>query len=146
VDHLGRTHFEGAAADAIQIPPPAATIHHLIHSWPDSWPLECSFFPPLPAQLILAIKEGRAHDACDGSYMSKLSMDLGAASWKIEDPQSQQAMQGTGQTSGLATNVDSYHSELQRVHAMLLGLLAFCTFHNITKGSVKLDCNNLGCV
>jgi hypothetical protein len=29
---------------------------------------------------------------------------------------------------------------------MLLGLLAFCTFHRITKGSVKLGCNNLSSV
>jgi hypothetical protein len=42
--------------------------------------------------------------------------------------------------------VDSYQSELQGVHAMLLGLLAFCTFHHITGGSVKLGCDNLGCV
>jgi hypothetical protein len=146
VDHLGRAHFEGAAADAIRAPPPPATIHHLIRSWTDSWPLERSFFPPLPAQLILAIEEGRAHGACDGSYMPKLAQDLGAASWKIEDPQSRQAMQGTVQTSGSATDVDSYRSELQGVHAMLLGLLAFCTFHNITEGSVKLGCDNLACV
>jgi hypothetical protein len=108
--------------------------------------LERTFFPPLSAQLILAIEEGRAHGACDGSYMPKLATDLGAASWKSEDPQSQQAMQGTVQTSGLATDVDSYRSKLQGVHAMLLGLLAFCTFHHITEGSVKLGCNNLGCV
>ena len=146
VDHLGRAHFEGAAADAIHVPPPPATIHHLIRTWPNSWPLERSFFPPLPAQLIRAIEEGRAHGACDGSYMPKLATDLGAASWKIEDPQSRQAMQGTVQTSGLATDVDSYRSELQGVHAMLLGLLAFCTFHHITEGSVKLGCDNLGYV
>jgi hypothetical protein len=109
--------------------------------------LERSFFPPLPAQLILAIKEGWAHGACDGSYMPKLSTDLGTASWKVEDPQSRQAMQGTVQISGLATDVvDSYCLELQGVHAMPFGLLAFCTFHNITEGSVKLRFNNLGCV
>ena len=51
-------------------------------------------------------------------------------------------MQGTVQTLGSATDVDSYRSELQGVHAMLLGLLAFCTFHNITEGSVK----TFGCV
>jgi hypothetical protein len=78
--------------------------------------------------------------------MPKLALDLGAASWKIEDPQSRQAIHGTVQTSGSATDVDSYRSELQGVHAMLLGLLAFCTFHNITEGSVKLGCDNLGCV
>jgi hypothetical protein len=48
VDHLGRAHFEGAAADTVPIPPPPASIHHLIQSWADNWPLEHSFFPPLP--------------------------------------------------------------------------------------------------
>jgi hypothetical protein len=108
--------------------------------------LERSFFPPHPDHLILAIQEGRAHGACDGSYMPALASELGTASWKIEDPQSRQAMQGTVQTSGVATDVDSYHSELQGVHAMLLGLLAFCTFHHITDGSVTLGCDNLSCV
>jgi hypothetical protein len=108
--------------------------------------LESSFFPPHPDHLILAIQEGRAHGACDGSYMPALASELGTASWKIEDPQSRQAMQGTVRTSGAATDVDSYRSELQGVHAMLLGLLAFCTYHHITDGSVTLGCDNLSCV
>jgi hypothetical protein len=78
--------------------------------------------------------------------MPALATDLGAASWKIEDPLSKQAMQGTVQTSGSVMEVDSYRSELQGVRAMLLGLLAFCTFHHITEGSVKLGCDNLACV
>jgi hypothetical protein len=130
----------------MHVSPPPAIIHHLICSWPDSWLLESSFFPPLPAQLILAIKEGRAHGACDGSYMPALAPDLGTASWKIEDPQSRQIMEGTVETSGLATDVDSYRSELQGIHAMLLGLLAFWTLQHITEGSIKLGCDILGCV
>ena len=103
------------------------TIHHLIHSWPEGWPLKHSFFPPQPDALILAIQEGHAIAVCDGSYMPTLAPDLGAASWWVEDPLSQQAMHGTVQTSGLEADVDSYRSELQGVHATLLALLAFCT-------------------
>jgi hypothetical protein len=70
--------------------------------------------------------------------MPALDPDLGTAAWRVEDPLSQQAMQGTVQTSGTGEDVDSYHSELQGIHAMLLGLLAFCTVHEITAGSVNL--------
>jgi hypothetical protein len=52
-------------------------------------------------------------------------------------------MQGTVQTSGTGEDVNSYRSELQWIHAMLLGLLAFCTFHEITAGNVNLGCDNL---
>jgi hypothetical protein len=76
--------------------------------------------------------------------MPKLAEDLGTAAWHIEDPLSQQAMQGTVQTSGTSTDVDSYQSELQGIHAMLLGLLAFCQIHEITGGHVTLGCNNMG--
>jgi hypothetical protein len=75
--------------------------------------------------------------------MPKLAEDLGTAAWRIEDPQSQQAMQGTVQTSGTSTDVDSYRSELQGIHAMFLGLLAFCQFHAITEGHVKMGCDNI---
>ena len=142
MDHLGHAHFEGAAVDSFPIPPSLQTIYHLIHSWPDHWPLEDSHFPDDPSPLIQAIQEGRAHGVCDGSYMSSLATDLGVAAWKIEDPLTQQAMYGTTQTSGAEIDVDPYHSELQGVHAMLLGTLAFCTFHQITMGRVRLGCDN----
>jgi hypothetical protein len=108
--------------------------------------LEASSFPDDPAHLILAIQEGRAQGVCDGSYMPKLAPDLGAAAWTIEDPTTQQAMAGVTQTSGEEHEVDSYRSELQGVHAMLFGLLAFCTFYNITEGGVTLGCDNSNCV
>jgi hypothetical protein len=116
--------------------PQHLSIYHLIHSWPIHWPLEHSSFPDDPNPLIQAIQSGRAHGVCDGSYMPKLSTALGAASWIVEDPDSGQAMQGEVQMSGTNHEVDSYRSELQGQHAMLLGLLAFCTFHNITEGAV----------
>jgi hypothetical protein len=78
--------------------------------------------------------------------MPKLSAALGAASWIIEDPDSGQVMKGEVQTSGTENEVDSYRSELQGQHAMLLGLLAFCTFHKITDGAVRLGCDNRNCV
>ena len=142
VDHLGRAHFEGAMLDDNPTVPPPLTIYHLIHSWADHWPLEDSSFPDNPTSLILAIREGRAQGVCDGSYMPKLAPDLGTAAWIIEDPATQQAMEGTTQTSGEEHEVDAYRSELQGVHAMFLGLLAFCTFHKITEGGVKLGCDN----
>jgi hypothetical protein len=74
--------------------------------------------------------------------MSSLATDLGVAAWKIEDPLTQQAIYGTTQTSGAEIDVDPYCSELQGVHAMLLGTLAFCTFHQITTGRVRLGCDN----
>jgi hypothetical protein len=146
IDHQGRAHFEGAMLDMIPPTPPPLSIYHLIHSWPDHWPLEHCSFPDSPAQLIQAIQMGRAHGVCDGSYMPKLSPDLGAAAWIVEDPDSGQAMKGEVQTSGTMHEVDSYRSELQGQHAMLLGLLAFCTFHNITEGGVRLGCDNSSCV
>jgi hypothetical protein len=78
--------------------------------------------------------------------MPKLAPDLGAAAWTIEDPTTQQAMAGVTQTSGEEHEMDSYCSELQGVHAMLFGLLAFCTLYNITEGGVTLGCNNTNCV
>jgi hypothetical protein len=74
--------------------------------------------------------------------MPSIATDLGVASWQIEDPLTKQAMYGTTQTSGEEDDVDSYRSELQGVHTMLLGLLALCTFHKITEGRVKLGCDN----
>jgi hypothetical protein len=146
VDHLGLAHFEGSMLETIPPAPQHISIYHLIHSWTDSWPLEHSSFPDDPAPLIHAIQTGRAHGVCDGSYMPKLSAALGAASWIIEDPDSGQVMKGEVQTSGTENEVDSYRSELQGQHAMLLGLLAFCTFHNITDGAVRLGCDNRNCV
>ena len=108
--------------------------------------MEASSFPDDPAHLILAIQEGRAQGVCDGLYMPKLAPDLGAAAWTIKDPTTHQAMAGVTHTSGKEHEVDSYRSELQGVHAMLFGLLAFCTFYNITEGGVTLGCDNSNCV
>jgi hypothetical protein len=103
-------------------------------------------FPDDPTHLILAIQEGCAQGVCDGLYMPKLAPDLGAASWTVKDPTTQQAMAGVTQTSGEEHEVDSYRSKLQGVNAMLLGLLAFRTFYNITERGVTLGCNNSNCV
>jgi hypothetical protein len=74
--------------------------------------------------------------------MQDLATDLGVATWCIEDPLSQDQMSGVTQTSGTEEEVDPYRSELQGVHTMLLGLWAFCTFHGIMEGHVRLGCDN----
>jgi hypothetical protein len=133
--------------DSIPMDPPPLTIYHLIRLWSDHWPLEESSFPNNPANLILAIQESRAQGVCDGLYMPKLAPDLGMASWTVKDPTTQQArMAGTTQTLGEEYKVDLYRSELQGVHAMLLEILAFCTFYNITEGGVPLSCDNSNCI
>jgi hypothetical protein len=72
---------------------------------------------------------------------------VGAAAWKIENPTSHQAIEGTTRTAGEPLEVDSYRSELAPgVYAMLLGLLAFCTYYKIPDGKVTLGCNNATCV
>jgi hypothetical protein len=97
----------------------------------------------LPVHLIQAIQEGWALSICDGSYMMpKLFMSLGAAAWIIKDHATKQAMHGTTQMAGNESDVDPYCTKLQGAHMMLLGLLAFCTFYNITNGSVCLGCNS----
>ena len=58
------------------------------------------------------------------------------------DPTSRRFMGGVTRTAGEPLEVDSYRSELQGIHAMLLGILAFCTFHSITEGKVTLGCDN----
>jgi hypothetical protein len=105
-----------------------------------------SYFPPNPAALIRAIQDGMAHGVCDGSHMPTAYLSVSAAAWTIEDPVTCQAMGGTTPTSGWGTDVDSYHSELQGLHAMFLGLFAFCTFHTIMEGQVTLGCDNFNCI
>lgn len=121
-------------------PPPApATIHHLICPWPDSWPLEHSFFLPLPQQqLVLAAQDdGQKHTwclqwflyayICPGSWCSIMD-DWGPTeqtpgysyAWHCADIH----------ILGYGCELFAYHSELQEVHAMFLGLLP--TWHSVT--------------
>jgi hypothetical protein len=75
--------------------------------------------------------------------MPDLSLELGTAAWKVEDPVSGQAMWGTTQTSGSAHDVNSYRSELQGIHAILLAVTTVCLFFHITEGEITIGCDNL---
>jgi hypothetical protein len=146
LDQQGRAFFEGASSELIPPAPSYPSIKALIESWPDSWPLTHSHFPPDPSSLIQAIRDGTAIGVSDGSYMPTINDRVGAAAWKVENPTSHQAMEGTTRTAGEPLEVDSYRSKLQGVHAMLLGLLAFCTYYKVPDGKVTLGCDNSTCV
>ncbi len=40
--------------------------------------------------------------------------------------------------------VNTYHVELQGLHALLLVIKGLCSFHTVTSGSVIVGCDNLG--
>jgi hypothetical protein len=103
-------------------------------------------FPANLDLLVQSIVNGSAYGGCDGSYMPELSRSLGAAAWKLEDPMSRQAVEGTVQTSGHQADVNAYRSELQGIHTLLLALSAVCSFYQITHGAVTLGCDNKGAV
>jgi hypothetical protein len=50
---------------------------------------------------------------------------------------------GTVQTTGDIRTVNSYRSELQGIHTILLGIAAVCNFYHITEGMVTIGCDNL---
>ena len=64
------------------------------------------------------------------------------ASWIFECRLTGASCRGVCQTSGLEHEVNAYQSELQGVHAGLIGMLAFCSFHDITGGSFNIGCDN----
>jgi hypothetical protein len=100
--------------------------------------------PPNLNSLVQAIIDGTAHGGCDGSYMREQSPNLGSAAWKVEDPASGQAIEGTVQTTGDAREVHAYCSEFQGIHAILLAISAVCTFHQLTAGGITIGCDNKG--
>ena len=109
---------------------------------PTNWPLFDSYFPSDPSLITLALTSGMGILVCDGSYKPYTSQELGAASWIFECSITAACCRGVCQTSGLENNVNAYRSELQGIHAGLIGMLAFCTFHNISGGSFRLGCDN----
>jgi hypothetical protein len=128
LDHLGRAHFEGAATTIPSRGLQTQTIQQFIQANPDYWALLNCSFPDDPSNLLKAIREGTAIGVCDGSYMQELAPELGTAAWRIEDPETQEGILGTVQTTGVEEEVDSYRSELQGVHTMLLGLWVICQY------------------
>ena len=38
--------------------------------------------------------------------------------------------------------MNTYHSKLQGIHAVLMAILAICSFHDVTDGEVMVCCDN----
>ena len=134
--------FDGSTACAIQsLPVPHDMAEYI--SWdPTNWPLFDSYFPLDPSLITLALMSGMGILVCDGSYKPYTSRELGTASWIFECSITAACCHGVCQTSGLENDINAYQSELQGIHAGLIGMLAFCTFHNISGGSFWLGCDN----
>jgi hypothetical protein len=144
LDQHQRAHFGGSAPDNIPAPPHFDSLRHLLDSWEDSWPLDDMTIPANLDSLVQAITDGTAHGGCDGSYMREQSPILGSAAWKVEDPASGQAIEGTVQTTGDTREVNAYRSELQGIHAILFAISGVCTFYKLTDGAITIGCDNKG--
>jgi hypothetical protein len=138
----GRVTFEGSAANSYPSTPTHETIYDFIADWEDSWPIEDSFFPEDPTLVSQAISTGSATMVSDGSYKPLLSTEIGAAAWILECSVTGAVCFGECSTSGLRHEVNPYRSEIQGCHAGLLGLLAFCIYHDLHGGSVNFHFDN----
>jgi len=71
-----------------------------------------------------AISLGTAHGICDGSYMSEASPDFATMAWLLEDSHlpHHNLCWGITHVSGLPSEANAYHAELQRLHALLLAI------------------------
>lgn len=141
--HWDRHHlyFDGAAPTSTGSLPPPASLRDFINRWADGWPLQDSFFPPEPHLLTQALHSGSGVLVTDGSYKPLVSRELGAAAWQFECSLTGAVCCGEVQTSGQPHEVNPYRSELQGIHTGLLGILAFCQFHDISQGSFKVGCD-----
>ena len=118
------------------------TTWHLFSQDMTNWPLFNSFFPPDPTLIVQALISGMGTLVSDGSYKEFVSRELGTASWIFECGLKGASCRGVCQTSSLEHEVNAYQSELQWIHTGLIGMLAFCSFHDITGGSFCVSCNN----
>jgi hypothetical protein len=132
----GRVMFEGSAGNAYSPSPSHDTIYDFIADWEESWPIVESFFPEDPVLITQAITSGMAVMVSNGSYKPLLSTEIGAAAWILECSVTLAVCFGECSTSGLRNEVNAYRSEIQGCHAGLLGLLAFCIYHDIHEGSI----------
>jgi hypothetical protein len=123
--------FEGSAGNAFSPSPTHDMIYDFITDWEDSWPIMESFFLEDPNLIIQAITSGTAVMVSDGSYKPLLSTESGAAAWILECSQTGAVCFGECSTSRLRNEVNAYRSEIQGCHAGLLGLLAFCIYHEV---------------
>jgi hypothetical protein len=81
----------------------------------------------------------------DGSYKPLLLTEIGAAAWILECSATLAVCFGECSTSGLQNEVNAYRSEIQGCHTGLLGLLAFCIYHDIHEGLITFHFDNDGC-
>jgi hypothetical protein len=134
--------FKGSAGNAYSASPTHDTIYDFIADWEDSWPIAESFFPEDPVLITQAIISGMAVMVSNGLYKPLLSTEIGAAAWVLECSATLVVCFGECSTSGLRNEVNAYRSEIQGCHAGLLGLLAFCIYHDIHEGSIMFHFNN----
>jgi hypothetical protein len=134
--------FECSSGNSYTPSPTYGTIYDFIAGWEDSWPIVASFFPEDPVLITQAIAEGTAVMVSDGWYKPLMSTEIGAASWILECSWTRAVSFGECSTSGLRNEVNAYRSELQGCHAGLLGLLAYCIYHDLHRGSVTFYFDN----
>ena len=137
-----RLQFDDSAARAI---PSSQTPHDMasfLSQDATNWPLFNSFFPPKPTLIVQALISRMGTLVSDGSYKEFVSRELGTASWIFECGLTGASCRGVCQTSSLEHEVNAYWSELQGIHTGLIGMLAFCSFHDITGGSFRIGCDN----
>jgi len=131
VDHIrqGPLFAFGLAPAAPWHPPTPPDLFHILEDLgPCNWPLQYSHFPLEGTHLALAILLGHAHGVCDGSYMPSLWLDLGAATWFLEDSSSpgHHTCYGSLHSTGGPGISNAYQSKLQGMHAMLLAIQSIC--------------------
>ena len=134
-----RLQFDGSVACAI---PSSLTPHNMasfLSQDATNWPLFNSFFPPNPTLIVQALISGMGTLVSDGSYKEFVSQELGTASWIFECRLTGASCRGVCQTSGLEHEMNAYQSELQGIHAGLIGMLALCSFHGM--GTLVSDVN-----
>jgi len=78
--------------------------------------------------------------------MSVASPDFATAAWLLEDSGSppKNLCQGITHVSGPPSEANTYCTELQGLHALLLVIKGLCSFHAITSGLVVVGCVSLG--
>jgi hypothetical protein len=135
--------FESSAGHSYPQVPTCDTIYDFIVAWGEGhWPLKDSYFPPNPASISQAITNGTAMIISNGSCKPLLSSSIGAASWRLECSETRATCFSECDTSALPHEVKAYHSELQGYHMGMLGLLAFCKYHQLSGGSISMGFDN----
>lgn len=126
------------------------TLEAYLRSLPLSshWPLTDTSFPDNGLPIAMAISNGTALSACDGSYMPSLDSRRASAAWIMSAPDLHSDSQCSGATlvSGSAPWVNSYRAELQGLHATLLATDVICKYHRVSSGHLRICCDNLRAV